>query len=143
MLAQRQGFLQLGQCDFIQCIHVSWQKNSARLVELLGAPTIADLVISGAKLGKLAARVLKRDLSDAPDAAAQIGANLCAAAVAATLAGAGWTVHNRVGRPISLRKADKRLYVFKDFSAVARGDLTADALLQRLTEAGIDALPVR
>jgi heat shock protein HtpX len=121
----------------------SWQKNSAGLVELLGAPTIADLVISGAKLGKLAARVLKRDLSDAPDAAAQIGANLCAAAVAATLAGAGWTVHNRVGRPISLRTADQRLYVFKDFSALARGDLTTDALLQRLTEAGIDALPVR
>ncbi len=120
-----------------------WQKNSARLVELLGAPTIAELVVSSAKLGKLAARVLKRDLSEAPDAAAQLGANLCAAAVAATLAHAGWTVHNRVGRPISLRNADQRLYPFKDFSAVARGDLTAAALLQRLTEAGIDTLPVR
>jgi heat shock protein HtpX len=120
-----------------------WQKNTTRLVELLGTPTIADLVMSGAKLGKLAARVLKRDLSESPDAAAQIGANLCAAAVAATLANAGWSVHNRVGRPISLRNADQRLYPFKDFSALARGELAVDALLQRFSDAGIDALPVR
>ena len=120
----------------------SWQKEAARLAQLLESPTIAGLVMPGPKLGKLAARLLKRDLSDAPEAAAQIGANLCAAAVCATLASAGWSINNRVGRPVSLRNGDHRLSPFKDFNAVANGELTADALVERLTELGVNALPI-
>jgi heat shock protein HtpX len=120
----------------------SWQKETNRLAQLLESPTLASLVMPGPQLGKLAARLLKRDLSDAPDAAAQIGANLCAAAVCATLANAGWSVHNRVGRPISLRNGDHRFFPFKDFGSVARGELTAAALVERLTDFGVNALPL-
>jgi hypothetical protein len=120
----------------------SWQQEADRLAQLFESPTIADLVMPGPKLGKLAARLLKRDLSDAPDAAAQIGANLCAAAVCATLANAGWSVNNRVGRAVSLRNGDQRLSPFKDFCSVAKGELTVAALAERLTALGVDALPI-
>jgi Zn-dependent protease with chaperone function len=120
----------------------SWQKEAHRVAEQLGSPTLADLAMSRTQLGKLAARVLKRDLSEAPEAAAQIGASLCAAALSATLANAGWTVSSKVGRPVSLKNGEQRFSPFKDFAAVADGSLSADALGERLTELGVSTLPV-
>jgi heat shock protein HtpX len=120
----------------------SWQKEANRLVQHLESPTLEDLVMPAAKLGKLAAKLLKRDLSEAPEAAAQIGASICAAAVSVTLANAGWTVRNKVGRPISLRREEERLSPFKDFAALAEGKLTPEAMIERLTELGVDRLPV-
>jgi hypothetical protein len=87
--------------------------------------------------------LLKRDLSDTPDAAARVGGSMCAAAIAATLASAGWSLHNRVGRPVSLRNGEQRLSPFKDFSALAQGELSVEALAERLAEAGVAGLPVR
>jgi hypothetical protein len=86
--------------------------------------------------------LLKRDLSDSADAAAQIGANLCACAVAATLAHAAWSVHNKVGRPISLRRGEHKLSPFKDFAAVASGELATDTLLRKLEDVGVASLNV-
>jgi len=106
------------------------------------ARCLGDLVLPRAKLGKLAAQLLKRDLSDEAIAAAQMGANICACAVAATLAHAAWSVHNKVGRPISLRSGEHKLLPFKDFAAVASGELATGALLQKLEEMGVASLPV-
>lgn len=120
-----------------------WRKDAKRVVEQLGAPTIADLVMTGPKLGKLAAKMLKRDLSQNPDAAAHVGANICGAAISATLADAGWSVNNRVGRPISLRLGELKLLPFKDFTALARGELEPEKLLERLSEVGVADLAIK
>ena len=120
----------------------NWQKETNRLVKQLGPRTLAELVMPGPKLGKLAAQLLKRDLSDAADAAARIGANWCASAVAVTLANAGWQVNNKVGRPISLRAGEQKFAPFKEFAALADGDLTVEALVQKLNDLSIAELPV-
>ena len=114
-----------------------WQKNTDDVARELGRVTLAELVKPPARLGKLAARVLKQDLSEEPDAASRIGAHLVAAAVCSTLAAAGWSVKNRVGRPIVLRKGELRLTPFKDFTALAEGELKPAELVQRLTDAGV------
>ena len=68
--------------------------------------------------------------------------SLCAAALSATLANAGWTVSSKVGRPVSLKNGEQRFSPFKDFAAVADGSLGADALGDRLIDLGISTLPV-
>lgn len=119
-----------------------WQEDANNVAAPLNAPTLGALVRSPAKLRKLAAIVLKQDLSEAPDVASRIGANLAAAAVSCTLANAGWTVKNRVGRPIVLKNGEMRLHPFRDFGELAQGKLTVDELVKRLTDAGVHDLVV-
>jgi hypothetical protein len=62
---------------------------------------------------------------------------LVAAAVCSTLVLAGWSVKNRVGWPIALRKGELRLTPFKDLGALASGKLKVAVLLKRLSDAGV------
>jgi hypothetical protein len=120
-----------------------WQKQASKVVGVLGdGVTLASLVRSPAKFAKLAAKILKQDLSEHPDAAARIGAGMSASAVVCALANAGWKISNKVGRPVVLKKDELKLKPFKDFTAVADGDLAPDELVKRLTEAGVAELPV-
>jgi Zn-dependent protease with chaperone function len=120
-----------------------WQKHANQVVRALGDNvTLVSLVRSPAKFGKLAAKLLKQDLSEHPDAAARIGAGFAASAVVCTLANAGWKLSNKVGRPVMLKKDELKLKPFKDFAAVADGELEPDELAKRITEAGVAELPV-
>lgn len=119
-----------------------WQKQANRLAEELGSATLISLVRAPAKLGKLAAKLLKKDLSEHPDAAARIGASFAASAVVCTLVGAGWKLTSRVGRPVVLKKDELKLKPFKEFMAVADGELAPEELAKRLTEAGVAELTV-
>jgi Zn-dependent protease with chaperone function len=119
-----------------------WQEQANQVVEQLGSVTLISLVRSPGKLGKLAAKLLKQDLSEHPDVAARIGASFCGSAVVCTLANAGWTLKNRVGRPVVLKKDEQKLLPFRDFTAVADGDLAPEELAMRLTEAGVGELTV-
>jgi Zn-dependent protease with chaperone function len=119
-----------------------WQKTAAKLAKRLEGPTLASLVRSPKQLAKLAEQVGGLDVSSHREIAPQFGAHLAAAAVCATLAGAGWTIKNRVGRPISLRNGDHRLSPFKDFSALASGELEPAELRERLVKCGVSELVV-
>jgi hypothetical protein len=114
-----------------------WQNTSNGVAAELGKVTLTDLVKPPARLGKLAARVLERDLSEDPEAAARIGANLAAATVCCTLAHAGWQIKNRVGRPVVMRNGEHRLSPFKDFAALVDGKLDANKLVARLAAADV------
>ena len=120
-----------------------WQRSASSVAAELDTPTLGELVRPPAKLAKLAARILKRDLSNEPEYAARIGAGLCAAAVTWTLANAGWTVKNRIGRAITLKNGDLRLSPFKDFGALAEGKLREAELVKRLEEAGVEDVDVK
>ena len=120
-----------------------WRQQAEDVARQLGPVTLAELVRPPAQLGKLAAKVLKQDLSEEPDAASRIGAHLVAAAACSTLVHAGWSVKNRVGRPIALRKGELRLTPFKDFGALVSGKLKAAELLKRLSDAGVQDLALQ
>jgi Zn-dependent protease with chaperone function len=119
-----------------------WQKQANQVVQELGSVTLSSLVRSKGKLGKLAAKLLKQDLSELPDVAPRIGASFCGSAVVCTLANAGWTLKNRVGRPVVLKKDEQKLLPFRDFTAVADGELAPEELVKRLSEAGVSELTV-
>lgn len=102
-----------------------WQKHAEQVVKVLGSVTLISLVRSPGKFGKLAAKLLKRDLSE-----------VC------TLAQNGWTLRNRVGRPVVLKKDGQKLKPFRDFSEVADGRLEPEELAKRLGEAGVAELTV-
>ncbi|MEZ4225404.1 MAG: M48 family metalloprotease [Polyangiaceae bacterium] len=117
-----------------------WKKQWQAVVSELGAVTLSELPRTPAKCGKLAARLLKQDLSEVPDDAAHIGAEFVAAALAYRLVDQGWRVRNRVGRPTVLSCGDLRLSPFKDFHAAASGELKPPKLEQRLIDAGVAEL---
>jgi heat shock protein HtpX len=120
-----------------------WQKCAKDVVELLGSPSLGALPRPAGALGKLAAKIVKQDLSELPDgAAAQLGANILGAAVCATLEAAGWTVRNRVGGRISMRHGELKLQPFADFSELAEGTTTADDIVKKLADAGVAELVV-
>jgi Zn-dependent protease with chaperone function len=119
-----------------------WRKGAKQVAEALKSPTLAALPRSKAKLGKVAAKVLQQDLSEHADVAEQIGANMLAAAVCATLEAAGWTVKNRVGRPISMRNGELKLSPFEDFSALVSEKLTVEDVVKKLSDAGVAELVV-
>jgi Zn-dependent protease with chaperone function len=117
-----------------------WQENANRVAAKLGKVKLGELVLPPARLGKLAAQLIEQDLSEVPDAAPNIGAGFVASAVCATLAHAGWSVKNRVGRPITLERGETRLQPFKDFASLADGKLSPKKLGQKLSDAGVAEL---
>lgn len=119
-----------------------WKKGAKQVAKALKSPTLGALPRPKAKLAKVASKVLDQDLSEHPDAAAQIGANMLAASLCATLEAAGWTVKNRVGRAISMRSGELKLSPFEDFSGLATEKLTPEDVLKKLTDAGVAELVV-
>ncbi|HEY3496199.1 MAG TPA: M48 family metallopeptidase [Polyangiaceae bacterium] len=119
----------------------NWQKTADRVVEVFGPLTLAELSKQAATR-KFAEKVLKQDLSEVEDAAPRIGADLAASALCATLADAGWTVKNRVGRPIAMKNGEAKLTPFEDFAALAAGKLELGDLAERLAGANVAELVV-
>ncbi|MCA9596828.1 MAG: M48 family metalloprotease [Myxococcales bacterium] len=108
----------------------SWRKQAA----LFAGATVGELPMSSRALTTLGERLSEEDLGERPDLAAQLGARVLAAALSAALVADGYRVRYRVGRPIELRKDERRLYPFRDFRALAVGALSVEEMKARLSD---------